>query len=257
LQVGYDTPYMSKTYTVLVGLLIIASFFIGKLNAQLEYMKKDTAAEVKPAQQNGTYQTFEEAMSAYASAVDIDGKKFTACLNSGEKAAVVKAEAAEAAALGISGTPAFFINGRVFGGAFPIESFREVIDRELAGTGSEDPSTYSSDLQSAAKQGVFDPVRKNVTVGKSHALGKGGSPVVIVEYSDFQCPYCVRAFPVIKQVLKEYGENVLYVYKHLPLDAMHSRAQKAAEAAECAADQGKFWEFHDQLLLNQKDWSSL
>jgi len=242
---------------ILVGLLVVASFFVGKLYAQVEYMKKDSGTEASAVSGNGKYKTFEDAMTAYAKAVSLDVKKFTACMQNGDKANVVKAEAPEAEALGATGTPAFFINGRRLGGAFPIESFREVIDKELAGTGSDDVSAYSKDLQDAAKQDAFDPAPKNVTVGKSHAKGKGGSPVVIVEFSDFQCPYCVRALPVIEQVQKEYGDKVLFVYKHLPLESMHNRAQKTAEAAECAGDQGKFWEFHDQLLTNQGDWSSL
>ena len=71
-----------------------------------------------------------------------------------------------------------------------------------------------------------------------------------MEYGDFECPYCGRAEPVIRELLADYGD-LRYVLRHLPLTDVHPHAQLAAEAAEAAADQGKFWEMHDQLLDHQ------
>ena len=79
----------------------------------------------------------------------------------------------------------------------------------------------------------------------------------MVEFSDFQCPYCSRALPTVNQVLNEYGDKMLFAYKHFPLTQIHPLAQKAAEASECARDQGKFWEFHDKLFATQAEWSVL
>jgi protein-disulfide isomerase len=73
--------------------------------------------------------------------------------------------------------------------------------------------------------------------------GPEGAPVTIVEFSDYQCPYCKRAEPTLDQVLKRYPEQVRLVYRHFPLDG-HEQARPAAEAAACAGDQGKFWEYH-------------
>lgn len=252
-----DPLGFSKSQLVLVGLLIIASFFIGKLYTQVQFLQGGKSAGSGAPAAAAKYASFDEAMGDVAKKAGIDGKKLVACMNSGEKKAKVDSELSEGTTLGVSGTPAFFINGRLLGGAFPFESFKEIIDMEFKGTGSDDVTAYSKDLQDAAAQGAFDPKPKNVTVGDSHFRGKGGSSVVIVEYSDFQCPYCARALPTVKQVLDEYGDKVMFSYKHFPLESIHPRAHIAAQAAECAGDQGKFWEFHDALFETQQDWTSL
>ena len=74
--------------------------------------------------------------------------------------------------------------------------------------------------------------------------------MTLVEYGDFECPYCGRAEPVVRELLRDFGD-VRYVWRHLPLNDVHSRAQAAAEAAEAAAAQGAFWEMHDLLLEHQ------
>jgi protein-disulfide isomerase len=85
------------------------------------------------------------------------------------------------------------------------------------------------------------------------ARGPDKAPVTIVEFSDFQCPYCGREFPVVERLMKEYDGKVRLVFRHFPLD-FHPYAQKAAEAGACAADQGtdKFWKLHDKMFGNQQ-----
>ena len=83
-----------------------------------------------------------------------------------------------------------------------------------------------------------------------HVRGRPDADIVIVEYGDFQCPYCARARPTLAALQKQYGERIALVYRHLPLD-MHPYAQAAAEAAEAAASQGKFWQMHDALFEHQ------
>jgi protein-disulfide isomerase len=82
--------------------------------------------------------------------------------------------------------------------------------------------------------------------------GPDDAAVTIIEFSDFQCPYCSRALPVIDEVLERYPNDVRIVYRHLPLDRIHARARPAAEASLCADDQGKFWPYHDQVFANAK-----
>jgi Na+/H+ antiporter NhaA len=85
---------------------------------------------------------------------------------------------------------------------------------------------------------------------RDHIRGPIGAPVTVVEYGDFECPYCGQAEPVVRELLRDFGD-VRYVWRHLPLNDVHPRAQLAAEAAEAAADQGAFWEMHDLLLDHQ------
>ena len=84
-----------------------------------------------------------------------------------------------------------------------------------------------------------------------HVRGNPNAPITIVEFSDFECPFCQRFHPTVQQALDEYGDDVRWVYKHFPLDSIHPQARPAANAAECAGEQGKFWEFGDELFVNQ------
>ena len=120
----------------------------------------------------------------------------------------------------------------------PIEEFKKVFDAELNGT--TDKSI----------------VRVNVDLGNAPTKGPKDAKITFVEFSDFQCPFCNRVYPTINQLMKDYDGKVQLVFKHFPLISIHPHAQKAAEAAECAKDQGKFWEFHDALFENQQDWSN-
>lgn len=89
----------------------------------------------------------------------------------------------------------------------------------------------------------------NIT-SEDHIRGDFGAPITLVEFSDFECPFCERHYPTMNKILSDYNGKVRLVYKHFPL-GFHSNAQKAAEASECADEQGKFWEYHDKLFENQ------
>ncbi|MET0983205.1 MAG: DsbA family protein [Telluria sp.] len=84
-----------------------------------------------------------------------------------------------------------------------------------------------------------------------HVRGNREAEVVLIEYADFQCPYCARAHEALASLQQQHGERVTLVYRHLPLTDLHPFAQPAAEAAEAAGAQGKFWEMHDALFENQ------
>ncbi len=86
---------------------------------------------------------------------------------------------------------------------------------------------------------------------KGPARGPDAAKVTVVEFSDFQCPFCGREAPVIEKLMKEYDGKVKLVFRHFPLD-FHPFAEKAAEAGACAADQGKFWQLHDKMFGNQQ-----
>lgn len=89
-----------------------------------------------------------------------------------------------------------------------------------------------------------------------HVRGGEDAAVTIVEFSDIQCPYCSKFHKAMKQALESYGEKARWVYKHFPLDSIHPFARRAALASECAGEQGKFWEYLDNLFANQDKLAS-
>ncbi len=89
-----------------------------------------------------------------------------------------------------------------------------------------------------------------------NAKGANDPRVTIVEYSDFQCPGCASTYPIIKQLVESFSEDVSLVYRHYPLRQIHSNAQLAGQAAEAAGMQGKFWDMHDVLFNTQSQWTN-
>ena len=194
-------------------------------------------------------------LKKYAKELGLNTEKFNKCLDSGEKKTLVEKDTAYGSSLGVQGTPGFFINGKFLGGAFPFSSFKEIIDKELDGTSSSICTDYSAQLQEVCTTTAkdpnrvsFDPVAKEIDVKGMTAEGPKNAKVTIVEFSDFECPFCVRAYPTVKQILSEYKNDVRFYYKQFPLNNIHPNAQKAAEASLCALDQGKFWEWHDKIF---------
>jgi protein-disulfide isomerase len=88
---------------------------------------------------------------------------------------------------------------------------------------------------------------------RDHIRGAADAPVTLIEYGDYECPYCGQAEIVIRELLQSFGDDLRYVWRHLPLNDVHTHAQMAAEAAEAAAAQGAFWPMHDLLLDNQEE----
>jgi protein-disulfide isomerase len=96
------------------------------------------------------------------------------------------------------------------------------------------------------------PFTLAVPVGPAdHLLGSAHAPVQVVEYGDFECPHCRQAVAAVKLLLKHFEGQVSFVFRHYPLEGVHPHAELAAEAAESAGEQGKFWEMHDLLFDNQ------
>ena len=91
----------------------------------------------------------------------------------------------------------------------------------------------------------------DVDPARDHLRGPYEAPVTLVEYGDFECPYCGQAEGVIRELLDSFGDELCYVWRHLPLNDVHPRAQLAAEASEAAAAQDRFWEYYDALLAHQ------
>jgi protein-disulfide isomerase len=107
---------------------------------------------------------------------------------------------------------------------------------------------FLKELRSRASVSVLlEPIRQSVDAALAPVRGPLDAPVTIVEFSDFQCPFCVRVTPTLLKLRESYGDKIRLAYRHFPLP-MHPLAPKAAEAAACAGEQGKFWEMHDRLF---------
>lgn len=165
-------------------------------------------------------------------------KQFGECLDSNKKAGVVSSDMQLAASLGVEGTPATFINGYLISGAYPYEALSGVIDALLAGqTPKWDTKTYG-ELTKVEMPAFTDAIWK----------GNADAKVTLVEFSDFECPFCAKFYATADQIIKNYGDKIKFTYRHFPL-SFHASAQKAAEAFECAKDQGKGWEMYDKLFV--------
>ncbi|EKQ68926.1 protein-disulfide isomerase [Leptolyngbyaceae cyanobacterium JSC-12] len=105
-----------------------------------------------------------------------------------------------------------------------------------------------------ARQSALQQLKANpqAWLGSSPVKGAKNGSIILVEFSDFQCPFCARANTILKQFMEKHGNTVMLVYKHLPLTSIHPEALPAAKASWAAGQQGKFWEFHDALFINQK-----
>lgn len=91
-----------------------------------------------------------------------------------------------------------------------------------------------------------------VNEDRDHIQGPADAAVTLIEYGDYECPYCGAAYPIVKEVQARMGERLRFVFRNFPITTAHPHAEQAAEAAEAAATQGSFWEMHDLLYENQK-----
>jgi protein-disulfide isomerase len=115
---------------------------------------------------------------------------------------------------------------------------------------------YLDTLKTKIKVSVaLEPMREKVADAGFAAQGPANAPIVMIEFSDFQCPFCQRAEPTVEQVLKTYGNKIRFVYRHFPLPN-HPNARPAAEAAACAEQQGRFWQYHKELFANSSRLSN-
>jgi protein-disulfide isomerase len=202
----------------------------------------------------------------YAKELSLNLPKFKKDLEDPALEKMVAEDQALAGSVGADGTPTFFINGRELSGAQPLPSFTAIIDEEikkadaLLKQGTKLADVYDKLMAqaaaappppAAAAAAPTPGAKVDIELGAAPVKGPRTAPVTVVAFSDFECPFCSRAVPTLKQIEETYKGKVKIAFKHLPL-SFHQNAQIAAEASMAANEQGKFWEFHDKLFENQR-----
>jgi protein-disulfide isomerase len=182
--------------------------------------------------------------------VGADATKYDACVAAAETTAAVQRDIQAGAGMGVTGTPAFFINDWFLSGAYPIEEFKATIEKAQQGL---HPAPTATPLPAGVAPWDLDPARPGRTYDSSPTLGKADAPVILLSFEDFKCAECAKHVAEVESALKtKYVDTgqVRLMYKFAA-----SEAPKAAIAALCAADQGKFPEFRDALFGKQDTWT--
>ncbi|MCA9951795.1 MAG: thioredoxin domain-containing protein [Anaerolineales bacterium] len=182
-----------------------------------------------------------ESFAVLATELDLDTDAFAACLDSNQYDAAVELNIIEAFDLEAQSTPYFFVNGLPVSGAQPYELFEYAV--------------------SLAKEGELQAAygRPEPNISEAYSIGDPNAPVQIIEFTDYQCPFCSRYYSQsYKQIKEKYVDTgqVYYVFKDFPLTNIHPQAAKAAEAARCAGDQDSYLEMHDMLFEKQAEWNN-
>jgi protein-disulfide isomerase len=203
----------------------------------------------------------------YATGVGLNMARFKKDWDDPKIKGEVEADSKIGTSVGANGTPTFYINGQELVGAQEASAFEKIIDDqikkadELIKKGTPLKDVYDKLMQQAANAPAPAPAapgapaapegKADVKLGDAPVKGPSGAPITMIAFSDFQCPFCSRAVPVMKQVEDEYKGKVRIAFKQLPLP-FHDKAHLAAEAALAANEQGKFWPYHDKLFANQQ-----
>jgi protein-disulfide isomerase len=203
--------------------------------------------------------TMLSALLDYADQLSLDVDAFEQCLGDGERGEIINQHLALGNQLGVTGTPTFFINDKMVVGAQPTAVFIEVIERELEGP----PSSIEDYSQTIQELAATDPPRFRVIdepldVSGAEIHGNPDAPVMVAEFSDFQCPFCQRWVEQSMEPIRDMlGEDVAFAFMHFPLTQIHANAGFASFGAICAGEQDSFWEMHDLLFERQQQWANL
>ena len=199
---------------------------------------------------------------ASARAIGLDIAAFEAARAGTATAAALARAETLASSLGVHGTPTFFVNGRRLVGARPYEAFRALVEqerrhaRDMVSSGTPREQVYARLMAAAPEPAALAPAPEvddavvEVGTRDAPARGEARAPVTIALFSDFECPYCIKAEATLRTLEAAYPGKVKVAFKHRPLP-MHDHARLAAKASMAAESQGKFWEYHDVLLAHR------
>jgi protein-disulfide isomerase len=204
-----------------------------------------------------TDQTLKTVFFGYAKQLGLDSAKFQQCLLKKDTVTLINRQLQRGQALGVDGTPTFFINNKKVVGAQPAAVFEEVINAELKGS----PATldgYSDTIKKLAASQRFEIMESKPDISDASIEGSPNAKVVIVEFSDFQCPFCKKwTDENLRRIRTQLGNDVALVFEHFPIVQIHPNAGDASAVAVCAGEQGKFWQMHDLLFKTQSEWQGL
>ncbi|MCL5019399.1 MAG: thioredoxin domain-containing protein [Patescibacteria group bacterium] len=220
---------------LLVILLIGAAYFIGVQTTKVQYLEKINKNAGKTAEAP-KQETLAAKKLNISQSIGMDKNKFKSCLESGKYTQKVTDDLGAGKKVGVTGTPATFINGQMVSGAMPYSAFKTIIDQEL-----KNPN-----------QPLTTGERVNVDPGSLPALGKPDAPVTIIEFADYQCPFCERYYTdAEKNIMEDYVKTgkVKFIFRNYAF--LGPESILAAEGGYCAAEQGKFWEYHNFLYEHQ------
>jgi protein-disulfide isomerase len=210
-------------------------------------------------------------LDKYAQELGLDMGKFKSYLDANSGQQKLNSDMAVAKQIGVQGTPNFFVNGRPIRGALPFEEFKKIIDEEikaadkLIAQGTAPAQVYAKLMANAKASAAAAPAAPaagkgpgagaevyKVQIAEAATKGSKAPKVTIIEFSDFQCPFCSRVNGTLDQLMKDYGNDIQIAFRHLPLP-FHNNAMISAMAAEAAHEQGKFWQMHDKMFANQQN----
>lgn len=185
------------------------------------------------------------SLKRYAAELNLDTARFSRCLDNHETTSIIENDLKDAKKVGLSGTPSVWIMNELVVGAHPYALFAEKIEEKM------------NSIANPSVPPVIPPAARaeNAVVAGAHVIGDSNAKMTVIEFGDFQCPFCRRFFLQTEpQFIEEYVDTgkVRFAYRHFPLSS-HQNAQISAEAAECAADQGQFWGYHDILFTRSDD----
>ncbi len=206
-----------------------------------------------PTGQQPAAASLKDRMKVYAKDAGVNQSQFSQCVDSGKFASFVNEQTNGGTKAGVNGTPGnILVNLKtnttwLISGAQPYENFKAAIDAMMAEPNKRDFAPPAT-LQGVTATANVVPV----DTSKEHIRGNANAQFALIEYSDLQCPFCKRVHPTFQQIMQNYGDRVMWVYRHFPLPAtMHPDAEKLAEGAECAAELGgndAFWQYVDSVF---------
>jgi len=238
MKTNFNQGLSTPTAIVIVGVLVAAAIFFGgnKVNAP-----KTPVAGQQPGQVAADPKT----ATAFLKDLDVNTKDFEKCIVDEDVAAIVQADFEEGASAGVRGTPYSLVVDTKTGYTIPVSGARAFADlRTLF-------DAILADTPEIADASVESPISTDIS--EDYVRGSEDARIIVIEYSDLECPFCSRFHDTMKEAMTTYPDDVAWVYRHFPLDQIHPSARRAAAAAECIGKQkgsDGYWSAIDAMFTN-------